>query len=471
MEDDVSTIHATLIHGTFAPNAAWTKEGSFLREELQKAFGDQIHFHDDFVWSGWPTHTARHIAAKRLKGYLLDLTQRNAGCHVLICHSHGGMVAAYALRDRDVQSQIAGLVTLSTPFLVARRRQLSLFGKAVGIAACIAAFLIVGLIFGAHGPHLRPAIVAEWPNLAPYIPQTYSALIGNFVFFLYIAFILAAFALTIGLADWLLATLELPQLSTRRTLIIRGPSDEASALLMLFHALELLTTALWGRRGPFDEYIQTKVRSLSRQMDDVLDAVKLVLVVLTPIGGIIIFAAMFWFYFSWHPKSFSDVSDALGVVWMQTSGWRLLLASFAFALALPLLLWFTFLLMVATLILVVGTPFVILMPIAIASCAVLAIVTVPEMGPAAVTVVVSTEAAPPGTFNIVQLPGQMSASDGFLTHSLSYTSPTATTEVTKWIRSLLLVQGDEPMVIRPPEVKKPDRDPTYYRRRKRSRPL
>ena len=139
-------IHITLVHGTFAPNAPWTKHGSALRTRLQKELGEKVVFHDDFQWSGWPSHLARHRAGRRFRDYLLNLTEREPGRHFVIGHSHGGMVALYALRDAVLGQKIEGLVTLSTPFLVARARELSLLGWLAGALTAVALFFSVAAV-------------------------------------------------------------------------------------------------------------------------------------------------------------------------------------------------------------------------------------------------------------------------------------------------------------------------------------
>lgn len=47
-----------------------------------------------------------------------------AGRSRAFAHSHGGNIALYALRNRDVAAAVAGLVTLATPFIVITARPL-----------------------------------------------------------------------------------------------------------------------------------------------------------------------------------------------------------------------------------------------------------------------------------------------------------------------------------------------------------
>jgi hypothetical protein len=436
-------LHVSLIHGTFAPNAPWTKQGSDLRKRLQSAFPDDIVFHDDFIWSGWPTHIARHIAAKRLRAYLIDLVSRYPGKHFVIGHSHGGMVAVYSLRDHQLQTKISGLVTLSTPFLVPRRRDFSVFGKVTGIAACVAPFLLIALITGYWAPLFWVAVTSKWPSTAPYFANYATSLIATLANISIFAALITTYILTNRLAQWLSATLEIPKLDPKRTLIIRGPSDEASALLTLFHAIELLVTVMWGRRGPFDVYLRAKISAYLPWFSDTAPGLVKSITIVLAVGLAAFVALWVWFVATWHPQSNSDALDALSSIWDQLDGWLLVLACCAIALMSPLILFYCAAAMLIVATLLIGLPFVVLMPIAVATCGLLAIVTVPELGPAAARIVVSVETTPPGSFRLVQLLSEGSDSEGFLLHSLSYTSPTAADEIIGWIREVLLFGDSE----------------------------
>ena len=143
---DEACVHVTLVHGTFAPGAGWTQHGSLLRNALEDAFSQRLCFHDDFRWSGLPSHLARHVAAKRLQAYLQKLTDMHPGSHYVIGHSHGALVTLYALRDPVLAQRIAGVVSLSTPYLIARRRQLSIFGMIAAILGLLGV-LWLGITF------------------------------------------------------------------------------------------------------------------------------------------------------------------------------------------------------------------------------------------------------------------------------------------------------------------------------------
>ena len=52
------TLTVTLVHGTWAPGAPWTQEGSPLWRELKARFGDSVAV-DRFDWSGDNNRIAR----------------------------------------------------------------------------------------------------------------------------------------------------------------------------------------------------------------------------------------------------------------------------------------------------------------------------------------------------------------------------------------------------------------------------
>src|SRR6185436_6680725 len=91
---------------------------------LRARFGDSVHV-VEFRWSGRNSTSARHKASLELAGHLkaLEQTYPNAR-HYLVAHSHGGNVALYAAASAEIHSLIAGVVTLATPFIVCRERNL-----------------------------------------------------------------------------------------------------------------------------------------------------------------------------------------------------------------------------------------------------------------------------------------------------------------------------------------------------------
>ena len=163
----------TLVHGTFARDAAWTRAGSPLREALSAALGRNVDFHV-FAWSGRNSHRMRLKAGLELEADLARMIHDQPDCkHFVVAHSHGGNVTLYALRNPTLQEKVAGIVTLGTPFICCEDRDLEAIDDVLAFAS-VPVFLagLVLLSMGAVGvwnlpPVLRflvfvPLAVALW---------------------------------------------------------------------------------------------------------------------------------------------------------------------------------------------------------------------------------------------------------------------------------------------------------------------
>lgn len=441
-----NTIQITLIHGTFARGARWTQKGSPLRNKLEDSFPYKVQFHDDFRWSGLPSHIARHVAAGRLQKYLDSVSRRNPGPHYLIAHSHGSLVSLYALRNQETAKNLDGIVSLSTPYLIARRRALSVLGWVAIVLSGIAA-LTIGLNIS--------IVPFAW-----YLDSSEPALLG-------FALLVAGFAIQIGLIAaifgfilvvdkltcWFLQTMTIPELNQKRFLIVRGPSDEASALISLFHALELLVSAVWGRRGPFDRAVVATTIVMAQKIQECLQR--------TP-------SQLVWFGGIWLAIGFAIVLGAVAVAMWQgiqnrelfelwaTSGWSLgsykngigifLKVAFFFAqntfpvwlsvsfgaLALPAIVVLGIITLIGGTAVMLGVFLGVAFLIAVVCTALLAIVSVPELGPCVATTVVSVEDSPPGRHSVFS-GSDTSKADNFLTHSWSYSHPDALSAIAEFI--------------------------------------
>lgn len=118
------------VHGTFARNATWIDKGGAFAEELRRS-GADLHF-ESFRWSGRNSPDARILAG-------LSLAERGAQLYAeghrrfwIVCHSHGGNVALYALRSAVMREATRGICFLGTPFFEPRRRPIQAFSKIVG---------------------------------------------------------------------------------------------------------------------------------------------------------------------------------------------------------------------------------------------------------------------------------------------------------------------------------------------------
>jgi hypothetical protein len=107
----------TLIHGTFAPDAPWTQDGSILRQTLQNHLDGPVSFSNP-AWGGANSPWARQKAAQQLAGHLKNQIEAHpAASHFVVAHSHGGNIALMSCCDAGVSSRLSGVVCLATPFL------------------------------------------------------------------------------------------------------------------------------------------------------------------------------------------------------------------------------------------------------------------------------------------------------------------------------------------------------------------
>ena len=155
-EEARASIVVTLVHGTFGrlpgSDAAWARDGSHFRGRLTEELGGDVLFLP-FRWSGMNWPTARYRAASRLSDHFRDTAERYPGrSHYVVAHSHGGNVALYALRAADQVSAEGlpdGVVCLSTPFIAAQPRPVSLFRfVATYSVMLVTVFAIVAALMG-----------------------------------------------------------------------------------------------------------------------------------------------------------------------------------------------------------------------------------------------------------------------------------------------------------------------------------
>jgi pimeloyl-ACP methyl ester carboxylesterase len=156
----------TLVHGTFASNATWPLPGSLLRQTLEDTFGRECVTTTDtpFRWSGKNSHQARLSGGNDLAAWLRDIVNQSKDAHhFIIAHSHGGMVALYALRHTWLANSIAGLVCLGTPFICCEERNVN-FGIKVYtriLVVCLAFLVLASLICTAAGITYATYLLSE----------------------------------------------------------------------------------------------------------------------------------------------------------------------------------------------------------------------------------------------------------------------------------------------------------------------
>lgn len=123
----------TLVHGTFAKGAAWTQDGSALREQIGERLGEGAVRFEPFEWSGWNSDNARHKAARELRTHLeRSFAAHPAAIHYLVAHSHGGNVTLHALRGFADADRVAGVVCIATPFIHCQPREVVRAVRALG---------------------------------------------------------------------------------------------------------------------------------------------------------------------------------------------------------------------------------------------------------------------------------------------------------------------------------------------------
>lgn len=137
----------TLVHGTFAKRAKWTREGSVLRTHLAKSLPARVEF-QRFEWSGRNRNADRKSAARRLGDLVSRRTLTDPEAHqFLIGHSHGGNVALYALDTPTREEAVSGVICFNTPFIATlHRNTLQLvFVVIIALTAALLPALLVGV--------------------------------------------------------------------------------------------------------------------------------------------------------------------------------------------------------------------------------------------------------------------------------------------------------------------------------------
>jgi hypothetical protein len=124
-----------LMHGTWARNAAWCRDGSELRTTLVEAEAPaKVHF-DEFEWTARNSSKARLAGASALRRRILELRAKFPGIPIsLIAHSHAGNIAMLAMRDWAQADEISEVICLSTPFIHAAPRTLGRLAKPVVVS-------------------------------------------------------------------------------------------------------------------------------------------------------------------------------------------------------------------------------------------------------------------------------------------------------------------------------------------------
>jgi hypothetical protein len=399
--------HITLVHGTFARNAAWTRPGSALRDHLEARLPGRVVYHR-FRWSGWPSHLARDRAGSRLRARLLKCVQNSETAHhCVISHSHGGNIVCYALRDAtELADRLDCIITLSTPFLWVRSRNLSLFGMLSALGGVLLAAFGVFLL--AISWALGPSTPSEFLDLLRYVSANqwpYAYWIATLIMFLTAGFFAAAGYALARWKVWLEKTLAMPHLALERLLIVRSFADEATALLVAAQFFEIVVSIFWGRSGAFDRALLSLLGWLVERLGKILE---------TPIGltlsrlvgawwiaGMCVLLPVSWYFYWMHPDDyaaffFGPYTPTIKQIW-----W--VIALFGAPIVVP----FALLLTVLLIILACGVTIGLVVIIANVTLALIMLVVVPELGPMTFLMAISAEPVPgEGIFRVLQIKPQ-----------------------------------------------------------------
>jgi len=215
--------HITLVHGTFAPEAAWTLEDSKLRAALQHISTSNvvIHRHD---WSGSNTHTARFDSALSLAAHIKGIAAHDPQSRqVVVCHSHGGNIALYALKDPAAFEAVDLVVCISTPFIQVQPRSVALWKLENFQAAILIITLAVAITYAIRHMSVLPLALYYLLRLTlPFVETAIWQRMGT------------------RALEWY-DRLALPVTPAKDLLIIRTTGDEASASLGGVHFLSWLS--------------------------------------------------------------------------------------------------------------------------------------------------------------------------------------------------------------------------------------
>jgi hypothetical protein len=225
--------------------------------------GPRLRF-ERFEWSGKNSHLARCQAARELCTHILGVHGRlPTEPHFLVAHSHGGNIGLYALRSPDVRLLVRGIVTMSTPFIVCRPRDL---GSAPlrAMAVLCSLFYILAMCSLLHSE--------QWGLFALLSVGTPIALV---LIVAIIEIILRRCTDGLSLAEAVRALREsfsLAKVSEQELLIVRSAGDEASGVLAIAHLSSwcmAVVSRIVSKLYSVGEWIRgTKARALSRGRGD-----------------------------------------------------------------------------------------------------------------------------------------------------------------------------------------------------------
>lgn len=227
----VPDIVVTLVHGTWAHHSKWIRNDSAFSQVLRSQLSPTVAITNEFRWSGKNSVSARHKAGEELKVHMKRLISKWPNSrHFIVGHSHGGTVAFKALNDKNLNSRIDGIVTLSTPFILHQRRAQNIFlYSSLRIAPLVLFWLVLPLLLSVT--LFNGSDVAGWLSI-----------VG-------LAFGVLAFVFGPKyyekMATLLAERLLIPQVANDKALILRGTMDEALLSLNAAQAISFGINAIY----------------------------------------------------------------------------------------------------------------------------------------------------------------------------------------------------------------------------------
>jgi hypothetical protein len=382
-EDAMQNLEVVLIHGTWAPKATWPSKDGKIAKTIDDTFNGEVAV-DDFRWSGKNRHEHRRDAANRLIEKIKSVNEGEPEKQrILVAHSHAGNIASYAALDPAARERIAGIVTLATPFIVGRPRNLGMVGATIAQALAVGLTLLIVYI-------LNKLWIADWPTSQKIL--TFSAVI--------ITIELPALILVKRwgrFSEELLSGLRhgLPEDS----LIIRSVGDEASRGIEFTQLPSMLVSLLIGKMAHWTDGIVARSYQLTRSPVKAVGFMFLTLVA-SLLPGFLVF---------WLTES--TLAMYLTLIGCMSLTWG------------PLV--FLFLGNVHLACVVAVFPIALLMAPIMFVLGILSLAFGPSFALANFRLDVSAEAIPPGKFSVTLLADQSDPTPGNLQHSVLYNDPQA----------------------------------------------
>lgn len=158
-----------LVHGTWAPDALWTRSSplrNYLLEHLEFVSKAKVAT-QTCRWSGENSFVGRARAAEGLRHQL----EKNAALYpnalqFIIAHSHGGNIALLALEK--VKVKVAGTICLSTPIIVVTGGHIGGEEHFDWILSASAGTLVFFCLWLYWPTVLALWFLAQWMSLRPY---------------------------------------------------------------------------------------------------------------------------------------------------------------------------------------------------------------------------------------------------------------------------------------------------------------